>query len=87
MEYAASLHSSKGLCVMPLRCGYFALCRLRYAFLRYAFLRYEFQRYPFLLYVCVIPLYVMAICVMPFCVMLLSARDGHSQNRLVAIQL
>ena len=40
--------------------------------------------------ICVIPICVMAICVMPFCVMsqrYASFRDGHLQNRLVAIQL
>ena len=72
-EYTASLHSSKGLCVMIiLRYAFLLFSSLRYTSLRYAFLRYGCLRYGFLRYASL---------------RYASFRDGHLQNRLVAIQL
>ena len=72
MEYTASLHSSKGLCVMTI-------------------LRYAFSALFLFMPLCVTPFCAMAVCVMAFCVIPLCVmplfRDGHLQNRLVAIQL
>ena len=59
-------------CGMPLRYGYFALYLLRYASLRYSSLRYGYLRYASLHY---------------GCLRYASFRDGHLQNRLVAVHL
>ena len=97
-EHTASLNSSKGLCVMAilhyslcvmnicvmpfcvmpflryasLRCSSSRYGYLRYGYLHYASLRYGCLRYGFLRYASL---------------RYASFRDGHLQNRLVAIQL
>ena len=73
MEYIASLHSSKGLCIMAilryalLRGAFLRYSSLRCVSLRYALLRNDYLHHSSLRYVCF--------------------RDGYLQNRLGAIQI
>ena len=73
-RYASFRHGSS-LCL-------FALCFIALSVMRYGHLRYASWRYA----IRVLPICVMSICVMVVCVMLFF-RDGHLQNRIVAIQL
>ena len=75
---------------MPLRYGS-ALCLIALSFLRYCHLRYASLRHAF----CVMPTCVMPVCVYGYLrdtylryafLRYASFRDGHLQNRLVAIQ-
>ena len=80
-----------------MRYGYFTLCLLCYeylpyallcyAFLRYAFLRYASLRYSSLRYGYLRYAFLHYVCLRYASLRYVSFRDGHLQNRLVAIRL